>query len=187
MTIADIFADLPVIETERLLLRRMTLEDADDLFAYAVDPEVSRFTTWSPPATIDDSRAFISAVIKRYERNDVAEWGVVHKSDGKFIGTCGFINWDTTHNRAEIAYALSRVYWKHGYMPEAVGAVIAFGFLQMELNRIEAKCVSENTGSAHVMEKNGMHKEGTLRQYMYAKGNYHDLDLYAILRSDWGA
>jgi ribosomal-protein-alanine N-acetyltransferase len=187
MTIADIFADLPVIETERLLLRRMTLDDAAGLYAYAVDPEVSHYTTWSPPQSIDDSRAYLSGMIARYDRGEVAEWGIVHKSDRKFIGTCGFIEWNTRHNRAEIGYALSRVYWKHGYMTEAIGAVITFGFLQMELNRIEAKCIPENIGSATVMEKNGMKKEGTLRDYMYAKESYHDLDLYAILRSDWGA
>ena len=70
-------------------------------------------------------------------------------------------------------------------MTEATSAVITFGFEKMALNRICALCLTENTGSARVMEKCGMVYEATLRQYAQIKGSYRDLKLYAILRQDW--
>jgi ribosomal-protein-alanine N-acetyltransferase len=69
-------------------------------------------------------------------------------------------------------------------MPEAVRAVIRFGFGRMELNRIQARCIAENTASARVMEKAGMTYEGTLREYELIKGVYRDMKFYSILRRE---
>ena len=80
---------------------------------------------------------------------------------------------------------LSREYWGRGLMPEALRAMIAFGFERMGLNRIEARCIAENAASARVMEKVGMTYEGTLRQREFIKGAYRDMKLYAILKSEY--
>jgi [ribosomal protein S5]-alanine N-acetyltransferase len=77
------------------------------------------------------------------------------------------VNYAPEHARAELGYVLSREHWGKGLMPEAVRAVIRFGFGRMELNRIQARCVAENTASARVMEKAGMTYEGTLRESEY--------------------
>jgi ribosomal-protein-alanine N-acetyltransferase len=167
------------------LLRRMTAQDAEDVFEYASDPMVSRFTTWSAHRSIGDSREFLDMVLDRYENYQVSSWGIEQKADGKFIGTCGFMYWLPAHARAEIGYALSRRYWNRGYMTEAVRTVIDFGFRTMGLNRIEARCRIENIPSARVMEKTGMTYEGILRGHMLAKGKFRDLKLYAILRDEW--
>lgn len=183
--IEDVFSDLAPIETERLLLRKMALADAEDMFEYASDPEVTNYTTWYPHTSIEDSRQFLEHITGRYDRHGVAEWGVIHKRDRKFIGTCGYIYWEPQHARAEIGYALSRSYWGQGLMSEAAREVISFGFRNMTLNRVEARCLPENIGSARVLEKSGMNFEGILRQHMYIKGRYIDLKMYAIVRSDW--
>ena len=183
--IEDVFADLPTLETERLVLRRMRLEDASDLFEYASDPEVSLYTTWYPHQSIDDSREFLTRILSLYENTQLADWGIVHKADAKFIGTCGFADWSPYHSRAEIGYAMSRKYWGQGLMTEAARRVIDFGFENMQLNRVDARCMIENIGSARVMEKSGMTYEGILREHMYAKGRYDDLKIYSILRREW--
>jgi ribosomal-protein-alanine N-acetyltransferase len=90
-----------------------------------------------------------------------------------------------THSRAEIGYALSRRYWGEGYMSEAVNAVIEFGFREMLLNRIMARCEVNNIASARVMEKVGMQLEGILRQHLFVKGRYWDLKIYSILREEF--
>jgi ribosomal-protein-alanine N-acetyltransferase len=185
LRIDTVFSNLPALETQRLLLRKMSLDDANDLFEYASDPEVSRHTTWEAHQTIEDSHAFLGSVVELYKRHQVASWGVVHKQDAKFIGTCGFVEWLPHHARAEIAYALSRSYWGQGYMTEAVRRVVDFGFRVMALHRIEARCEVENIGSARVMEKTGMIFEGVLRGHMFAKGRHRDLELYSILRDEW--
>lgn len=185
MNFLDILAHLPTIETERLLLRKITLNDASDMFEYACNPEVSEYTMWSAHTSIEDTKYFLKSITKMYKRRELVDWGIVHKVEKKFIGTCGFVEWSMTHSRAEIGYALSRSYWGEGYMSEAVNAVIEFGFREMLLNRIEAKCKVSNIGSARVMEKVGMQLEGILRQHIFVKGEYWDLKIYSILRDDF--
>lgn len=126
----------------------------------------------------------MTSVMDQYRNHQVAPWGVVHKGNMKLIGTCGFIYWIPDHARAEIGYALSRTYWGEGYMTEAVREVISFGRRTMELNRIEARCRTENTASARVLEKVGMKFEGILRRHIFSKGAYHDMKMYSILRSE---
>ncbi|HYO50041.1 MAG TPA: GNAT family protein [Chloroflexia bacterium] len=185
LQIEDVFADLPTLETVRLLLRKVTPDDAQDVFEYAIDPEVARYTTWEPHQSIEDSRLFVARLMEGYAAGKVTTWGMVHKADSKLIGMCGFAEWIPYHARAEVGYAMSRKYWGQGLMTEAVRAVIAFGFETMRLNRVEARCLVENVGSARVMEKAGMRFEGILRQHMYAKGTYDDLKMYSILRQEW--
>ncbi|MBI3975534.1 MAG: GNAT family N-acetyltransferase [Armatimonadetes bacterium] len=185
--IAAVFGDLPVLETQRLLLRKLILEDVPDVFAYASDPEVARFTTWEAHQTIDDSRRFLEWVAEQYVTFQVAPWGVVHKGGRRIIGTCGYMWWRPGHARAEIAYAIGRNYWNQGLTTEAVREVIRFGFERMRLNRIEARCMVENVASERVMQKAGMTFEGVLREQMYVKGRYDDLKLYSILKREYEA
>jgi ribosomal-protein-alanine N-acetyltransferase len=181
----EISRNLPTLETDRLILRRMTPSDAEAVFAYASDPEVTRYVVWDTHRSIQDSRAFLELAVQKYKSGGEPDWGIVYKGDHHFVGTCGFVGWDVDHARAEIGYVLSRKYWGRGLMPEALRAMIAFGFERMGLNRIEARCIAENTTSARVMEKVGMTYEGTLRQRELIKDAYRDMKLYAILRSEY--
>jgi [ribosomal protein S5]-alanine N-acetyltransferase len=95
------------------------------------------------------------------------------------------VRWAPEHARAEMAYVLARSHWGRGLMTEAVRAVIRFGFERMGLNRIEARCISENAASARVMEKAGMTYEATFRQREFIKGEYRDMKVYSVLRREW--
>lgn len=178
----NIHESLLTLETDRLLLRKMSMTDVFDVFDYAQDPEVAKYTSWSAHKTIADSEQFLEAVIAKYGTGQPMDWGIVHKQDRKLIGSCGFASWERPHSRAEIGYTLSRQYWGQGYMTEAVKAVIAFGFHVMMLNRIQATCMVDNLASARVMQKVGMQYEGTLREYGFFKDRYCDLKLYAIIK-----
>ena len=180
-----IFRALPVLETPRLLMRPMTQADAADMFTYASDPEVSRYTVWDTHRSVEDSRRFLACAEENYRDGIPENWGIVHRADGKFIGTCGYFYWDIWHYEAEIHYAMSRAYHGRGLMTEAVNAVLDFGFTTMGLNRVEADCVSENVASERVMQKVGMTGEGIKRAGIFAKGAFHDLKIYAILRQEW--
>lgn len=189
MEIQDIFGDLPTLETDRLVLRRIVPEDLDSIFEYASDPEVARFTSWSAHLSIENSRAFLTYVMEQYEGSKIAPWGVEYRRDNKMIGTCGFMDWIVRNARAEIGYALSRQYWNQGLATEALRAVIDFGFREMRLNRIQGRCVVENIASARVMEKAGMKMEGVLREYEYEVsdkvGVYLNIQMHSILRREW--
>ena len=179
-----IFEDLPELETRRLLLRRMRLDDAEAMYAYASDPEVTRYVLFETHRSIEDSEAFLRLAAEGYERGDFGGWGVVLKDSGAFIGTCG-AEASPEHARAELGYVLSREHWGKGLMPEAVRAIIRFCFGRLDLNRVQARCMAENTASARVMEKAGMTYEGTLRESEFIKGVYRDMKLYSILRREY--
>jgi len=185
MDVDNIIGVLPRLETERLILRRLTADDAEDIFAYASDPEVTRYLIWEPHQSLADSRAFIAAAVGRYEAGIVAPWGIELKREKKIIGTCDYISLSVGHERAEIGYALSRTYWGQGLMSEAVRKIIAFGFEVKGFNRIQAVCETTNIASARVMEKVGMSFEGILRQYLIQRKTPRDVKMYAILRQDW--
>src|SRR3712207_4521023 len=164
----------------------MRLGDAEAMFAYASDPEVTRYVLWDTHRSIEDSESFLSFATEGYRRGDFGGWGIVLKDSGAFVGTCGLdVDQAPEHARGEVGYVLSREHWGKGLMPEAVRAVIAFGFGRMGLNRLEARCIAENTASARVLEKAGMTYEGTLREREFIKGAYRDMKLYSILRCEY--
>ena len=184
MSREDVFSNFPTLETKRLILRKLRLEDAKDVFEYASDSEITKYVTWEPHRSIEDSINLIKFTHERYEKREGIIWGIVCKENKKVIGTCD-ISPAIKHFRAEIAYAISRDYWGKGLMTEAVKEVIKFGFEKMNLNRIQAMCIPENIGSYGVMEKVGMKYEGLIREYMYIKGKFQDLKLYSILRIEY--
>ncbi|MFT5367202.1 MAG: ribosomal-protein-alanine N-acetyltransferase [Candidatus Latescibacterota bacterium] len=185
MTISDIYTDLPPLKTERLLLRKVTQEDLDDFYAWASDPDVTEHVTWYAHTSPDETQEFINRILNRYKHAKIAPWAIVHRQSNQMIGLNGFCTWDIRHNRAELAYVLSKTYWGQGYVTEASQTIITFGFQNMNLNRIAARCRIPNIGSARVMEKCGLTYEGTLREVAFIKNEFVDLKYYAILKKDW--
>ncbi|MBR7552692.1 GNAT family N-acetyltransferase [Allobacillus sp. GCM10007491] len=185
MNIETIFQDLPTLETERLILRKITYHDVEAIFAYGSKEEVSQTVTWDAHRTIEDSKAFVDFVLNQYRKGQIAPWGIEHKESGAFIGTIDFVSWQPQHRTAEIGYVLSPDYWGKGLATEAATKLIRFGFEQMDLIRIQAKCFANNRGSERVMQKVGMTYEGTLRKRMYIKGAHQDLKMYSILKEEY--
>lgn len=181
---SSFFSHMPKLETERLLLRRMTMADAQDIFAYSRDPEVSRHVMWDAHSYIGESRAYLRYVRRQYRNNEPSSWGIELKGTGRLIGTIGFMWWNRDNRSAEVGYSLARAQWNKGLMTEALRTIIRFGFEEMRLNRIEAQHETANPASGRVMEKAGMRLEGVLRQRLYNKGKYVDVALYSILRGD---
>ncbi len=182
---SSFFSRLPVIETESLTLRPMRMRDAEDIFRYASDPEVSRYVLWEPHRSISDSRAYIRYIRHLYRRGMPSSWAVVLRSSSEVIGSIGFMGYSYVHHTAEIGYSFSRNYWNLGYATQAAGAVIQTAFRSLpDLNRIEAQHDIRNPASGRVMLKCGMKQEGIIRSRIYNKSEFVDVALYAILRSD---
>lgn len=176
---------MPRLDTERLILRKLTMHDAEDIYSYSRDPEVARHVLWDAHRSIGESRAYLRYMLRKYRMTEAASWGIEWKETGRIIGTIGFM-WIQDDNRAaEVGYSLSRTYWGKGIMTEALAAVIEYGFGALRLNRIEAIHELSNPASGAVMRKCGMTCEGTMREKLFNKGKYVDVDLYAILRKDF--
>jgi ribosomal-protein-alanine N-acetyltransferase len=185
MNAGRIFSHLPVIKTKRLILRNLRFSDAADIFNYASNPEVSKYTIWSTHKSINDSKDFITWHNMRQRQGNPVSWGVIERATNKLIGTAGFESYSVPHKTASIGYAVGFEYWNKGYTTEAVKKIISFGFSMLKLNRIEAVCDVNNGASARVMEKSGMKFEGVQRsRIISAEGRIHDVKGYAIIRSD---
>jgi ribosomal-protein-alanine N-acetyltransferase len=185
MKVEEIFANLPELETDRLLLRKVTFDDLLDFYEYSSDPQVAEYTSWEPHTSIEQSRKIIAGYVENYAKGEVAPWGLVYKAEKKFLGTVGYLYWNPLHFVAQVGWAINRNYWNMGYTTEAMRVVVDFGFERMGLNRISAVCEYENLASERVMEKVGMRSEGVSRQVSFEKGRFITLKRYAILRSEW--
>lgn len=187
LNIGNVFKDLQTLETERLILRKLTMRDANDVFDYASRPEVSKHVTWDYHRAIADSMAFVKSILLQYEGGLPSPWGIVFKSNNKLVGTGGYHNWNIEHRRAEIGYAISSDYWNKGIMTEALKEMLRFGFEAIALNRVEALCKVENAASEKVLLKCGMKFEGILREQMFVKGGFQDLKIFSVLKSEFNS
>ncbi|QHJ69845.1 GNAT family N-acetyltransferase [Planococcus halotolerans] len=180
-----IYSQLPTIESERLILRKLELADAEDMFEYASEPLVSRFMPWQAHQTTDDTREFIGIIRKGYEDNKKLTWAIELKGEKKMIGTIDFVSWLQKRQRSEVGYTLSHHYWGQGLMLEAAETLIDFGFRKMDLIKVEAPIMLDNKQSQRVAEKLGMIREGVLRKHMIIKGEFVDLAMYAVLKEEF--
>ncbi|MFN6382511.1 MAG: GNAT family N-acetyltransferase [Pseudanabaena sp.] len=183
LTMLDLPDQFLTLQTPRLILRKLTIADAEDIFAYASDPQVANYTLWEAHQSIDDTYAYLNNIVfELYRSGKGMDWGIIDKESNKLIGTCG-LHTTPTHRRAELGYALARDYWGKGLMTEATKAAIAFGFHVMQLQRIQAICDVNNVSSARVLEKAEMQFEGILHNYLFYKERAWDVKMYAITRS----
>ena len=185
MNVDGFFHDLPELETDRLLLRKLRMTDAQDMYDYSRDPEVARHVLWDAHTSISESKGCLRYAVRQYRQDLPASWGIEYKENHKLIGTIGFMWINRDHNSAEVGYSLSRDYWNRGIMSEALAAVLDEGFMDLMLHRIEAQHEVDNPASGRVMAKCGMQYEGCVRGRLYNKGRYVDVSLYAILRDDY--
>ena len=180
-----IFSHMPTLETERLLLRPIRVSDSPDMFAYAQDPEVTRYLLWRPHPDISHTREYLEYLAGRYRLGMHHEWAMIYKENNRMIGTCGFAHIDCPHNVGEIGYVLNPEYRGRGLVPEAADRVLRFGFSVLGLHRIEARFIEGNQASCRVMEKLGMRYEGIRREAMLIKGMYRNIGTYAILAQEF--
>jgi ribosomal-protein-alanine N-acetyltransferase len=186
MSTQDINLDYPRIETARLVLRALRREDAAFIFKEWGDPVVTHYMRDEEPLkSLEQAEEMLHPLQTPEKIPNFKWWGIELKAEGCLIGTCGFCRWDKQHQRAEIGYDLWPDYWGQGLMPEAIQALIRFGFEQMELNRIEATTHTENHRSQRVLEKLGFKREGILREYYGQGGIFNDQVQFSLLRREW--
>ena len=176
---------MPQVETPRLLLRRVTLRDAHDMYEYSRDEEVARHVLWTAHRSIWETKAFIRWLIQQYRCAEPSSWCIVEKASGQVVGTIGFMSYQQDNATVEVGYSLARRCWNQGLMTEALSAVLEECFRVMQLHRVEAQHFSANPASGRVMAKCGMTHEGTLRRRIFNKGRFMDVEMWAILRADW--
>ena len=174
------------LETERLVLRRFVIEDAEAMFRnWAADPEVTKYLTWPAHANADVTRAVLKDWTVAYAHQDYYQWAITPKENEACpIGSIAAVNLNDDLSIVQIGYCLGRRWWHRGIMSEALKAVIDFFFNEVGANRIEARHDSRNPRSGMVMQKCGMKYEGTLRSSDRNNQGICDACWYAVLKSE---
>ena len=177
----------PTLTTERLLLRPFSDADAEAIWELQSDAEVLRY--WDSPPWTDPARAsgFIATAHRLAQEGTGARLAVELADGGTFLGWAGLSRWDPTHRSASITYCFHRRAWGRGFATEAAGALLAWAFETLDLNRVQGEADTRNAGSARVMEKLGFVLEGTLREDCVVDGVVSDSWVYGLLRRDWSA
>lgn len=174
------------IETDRLILRRYKIEDADTMYKnWASDSEVTKFLTWQPHSSVDVSRSIIEDWLKEYSDEKYYHWAIVFRDNGNEpIGDISVVQMNEDISMVHIGYCLGRAWWRRGIMSEALKAVMDFMFDTVEVNRVESRHDPMNPNSGKVMQKCGMKYEGTLRSADRNNQGICDACYYALLRSE---
>ena len=175
------------IETERLTLRRFTMEDADAMYRnWASDGEVTKYLTWQPHAGIGVAEAVLEGWAASYQQDNFYQWAIVPKDLGEPIGSISVVGMNDDVGSVHIGYCIGRPWWHQGLMSEALGAVIDYFFDVVGAHRVESQHDTNNPRSGMVMQRCGMTYEGTMRSSARNNQGICDTAWYSILRSERG-
>lgn len=177
---------IPTLETERLILRPVVIDDADDMFLYAKTYQVTRMTRFKPHQSVEDSKKVIEHVfLSRPKKGWPEAFAITLKNNGRMIGTCDFWPISASEGVYEMGYALNPRFWGLGLMTEAASAVLQFAFESYKVRRMELKHLQSNPASGAVAKKLGFEQEGIKRQAARFEDGYDDLVCYGLLQEEY--
>ena len=174
------------LETDRLILRRFVNEDAAAMYKnWASDDAVTKFLMWPTHSSEEISRGVTKDWVNSYANEKYYQWAIVLKENGdEPIGSISVVDMKENISAAHIGYCIGRTWWNKGITSEALKAVMAFLFDEVDVNRIEARHDPRNPNSGKVMQKCGMKYEGTLRSADWNNQGICDACYYALLKSE---
>lgn len=171
---------LPTLYTDRLIIRPLSVLDADDMYEYAKTPLVGPTAGWPPHTSLTDTLYVIKSMNTIKTPYELGVWAIVLKENQKMIGTIELYNYYKGF-KAELGYSINPNYWGNGFATEAATEVLHFGFNYLDLKRIEAGTFLSNIQSQRVCEKLGFVKEGVARNgYIRYDGKLFDKLIYGM-------
>ncbi|MGT2911640.1 GNAT family N-acetyltransferase [Streptococcus cameli] len=178
---------IQTLEADRILLRPFRIEDAAAMYRnWASRTDNIQYVPWSAHTSPDFTEELIQEWIDSYTDPNSYRWGIAFKEKpDELIGDLSVVSLNPKTEAVEIGYILSKDYWGQGLMTEALKRALAFLFDEVEVNRVVIGHAKENAASGRVIQKAGLHYEGTFRQAVLLKGTLVDLVSYAILKEDY--
>lgn len=172
------------LESERLVLRPFTLEDAEAMYRnWASDCEVTRYLMWPAHESVSVSREVLQEWTDHYKDESFYQWAIVLEEP---IGSISVVNQiDDKIKMAHIGYCIGKKWWHQGITSEAFGRVMVYLFEEVGIHKIEARHDPRNPRSGSVMKKCGLKYEGTLRQSDWNNQGICDASYYGLLADEW--
>ena len=171
----------------RVALRRFHPGDVARFVAYRSSEQVARFQSWDAPYPREEGERFIQEIAKQHP-DTAGEWfqfAVALRSTRQLIGDCAAMPHADDPRQCDVGFTISPEHQGHGYATEAVGLLLAYLFTARGKHRITAYCDSRNAASAALLERLAMRREGHLRESTWAKGEWTDDLVYALLQDEW--
>lgn len=179
------YVEIPLIETERLILRKLRPSDTEHYFLrLGRDEAVTRYMLFDPHRDSSQSKASIEKALNRYAQGPCYRWCVALKEDDSLIGVFELLRFQEADSSCSFAYMLGRDYWNCGYGTEVMRAAFRFAFETLGVERIQADHMAENPASGAVMRKAGMRFVGTEIKKYEKHGVFHDAHCYEIRKED---
>lgn len=177
------FTPFPELKTERLLLRRIRMDDAADIFFLRSDERVLKYLGKEPATSIEQAKTFIMQVNNSADANESIIWAITLKDNpARVIGTICYWRVQPENYRAEIGYALHPEYWRKGIMKEGILKVLDYGFETMKLHSVEARTGIDNIASGAILQATGFVKEAHLKEEFFFRGEFLDTIIYSRLK-----
>ena len=179
------FHPFPEIETERILLRQLSEDDAGELYFLRSDPEVLKYIGREPAKSVKATAEFIGQINADIDENIVILWGMALKDNPyKIIGTVCIWHIMKEHSRGELGYVLHPGFWKKGLMKEALTAVVNYAFDKLEFHSLEADVHPGNVASVALLESMGFVKEAHFKENVCLLGKFEDTLIFSLLESN---
>lgn len=176
------YAELETLETERLILRKLSMEDLYDYYErIGSDGEVSKFMLWEPHQDIGETLETFDKSLAAYEKGKYYRWVAEEKNGDGIIGTMSLLRFDEEEDSCSFAYMFAKDWWGQGYATEAMTAVLNFAVEKMGIKKITAEHFAGNPASGAVMRKLGMTHIGTVKDKYEKHGRKVDAELYELV------
>ncbi|OOV25855.1 alanine acetyltransferase [Flavobacterium sp. LM5] len=175
------FSPFPNLETERLILRRVSTDDINEIFALRSNPETMKYIPRPLVTNEEEALAHFKMIDDKIETNEGINWAITLKGNNTMIGLIGHYRIKPEHYRAEVGYMILPEYHGKGITTEAVQCVVDYGFTRMKLHSIEGVIDPENGASEKVLQKCGFVKEAHFKENEYFGGKFIDAVVYSIL------
>lgn len=177
------FNPFPQLETERLMLKRPSIEDGPGLLEMRTSDEVMRYVERPRPESLEDVHTFILELNKKIDAREALSWSVYMRDGDRFAGSIGFWRMKPENFRAEVGYMLLPQFWRQGIATEALQRVLEFAFNQMQAHTIEADLNPDNIASAALLKKFGFEQEALFKENLYWEGKFLDTAVYTLFSS----
>jgi RimJ/RimL family protein N-acetyltransferase len=183
--VVNVFNNLPTLQTERLILRKVQPEDLDDLHEIYSDPEVVRYVSCELDSSKADTKKWLDWRLNNAKEGIPVPWAVVRKDTNEMIALAGFCGLDAKNAAAELMINVKRVHWNQGYAKEVLKTIFQYGFESMGLNRIFSMIHPDNEASIRLHEKLGFLRIGMIPECKYYRGYFRDRIIFTLQKSSY--